>query len=144
MYCDINIVLRESTAVSVDPMEKIKIEELWQALTNWLKVLNQLSETFSGETLLNRVDNLQLLKHETSQWNDNALSILQRRVQENPSEGNDAQKESVTSLMSDVDTCMKGLSVRTSGENGKFTMSLIYCVYKSFIFCDVHWMYIQM
>lgn len=116
---------KESASVPTDVMEKMQIEELWQALTNWLTVLNQLSEIFSGETLMNRIDKLQLLEHNISGWNEIALSILQRRVQysvilqgDAPVGAKDAQKESVTELMSDVTSCMKALSLRTSGENG--------------------------
>ena len=129
LYCDYH---RETASVPTDVMEKSQIEELWQALTNWLTVLNQLSEIFSGETLMNRIDKLQLLEHNISGWDEIALSILQRRVQysvtlqgDAPVGAKDAQKESVTALMSDVNSCMKALSLRTSGENGKFTYLLI-------------------
>ena len=105
------------------------VHQLWGALTDWLKALNHLSETFSGEILLDRQDKLQDSRECMSQWSEASLSIVQRRIKPSfqmesisdtvsSSHEMNAKRESITSLVREIVSYMKDLSIRTSGENG--------------------------
>lgn len=91
--------------------------------------MNHLSETFSGEILLDRQDKLHDSRECMSQWSEAGLSIVQRRIKPSfqvesipdtvsLSDEMSAQRESITSLVSKIVSCMKDMSIRTSGENG--------------------------
>lgn len=104
-------------------VEKNELEQFWHALKSWLKVFNELSDVFSGEKLINRIDDLQLLKNGMSNWSEMTLTILNRHFKvpsstDSTQEPSNHQMTHVTSLVSDIEECFTGLTVRTTGENG--------------------------
>lgn len=115
------MLLIRSVAVTSSVLTKENVSELWKAQKQWLEMLNKLSETFSGEKLLIRQENLHEVETCMNKWNEMALFILKSRI--DPSslqlESVTDQLQSVTSLVSKIEDYMKHLSFRTSGENGK-------------------------
>lgn len=79
--------------------------------------------------MLDRQDKLHDSRECMSQWSEGSLSIVQRRIKPSfqvesisdtvsSSDEMNAQRESITSLVSEIVSYMKDLSIRTSGENG--------------------------
>ena len=99
---------------------------LWQALVEWLKVLNELSETFSGEILLERQEGLQEIQKLMREWSEMALSVTHHHITPHTVEsvtGDESvvvqDKEGLCSLVDQIKEFTKDLAVRTSGENGQ-------------------------
>ena len=132
--------------------DKTFCNSLWKAILSWLQTLNELSEMFSGEVLLERQEHLQEIELSMKRWSEMALSVIQHHITPGPVEtiaehSNESQEkleggvavggeksqeklvhsaEGLNSLVADVNMFIKDLSVRTSGENGWFLIQSMY------------------
>jgi hypothetical protein len=114
--------LRSESGSTADVLDRDGILELWQAMTYWLTTLNELSDMFSGEKLLNFQEQLHQVDQRMDKWKEIALTIMKRHIKpsavNNQTESSDELQESTTVLVQRINSFMKHLSTRGSGENG--------------------------
>ncbi len=126
--------------------DKTFCNSLSQAVSNWLQLLNELSDIFSGEVLLERQEQLIELEKSMKKWSDISVSVVQHHVSpcsknitkvtsshdrldkhdDLTNECDDGHghhvpvhsMEGVNIMVGELNIYVKDLAVRTSGENG--------------------------
>ncbi|CAI8000589.1 Axonemal dynein light chain domain-containing protein 1 [Geodia barretti] len=108
----------------VIPLSQGRLQQLWEELGVWLRVLNSESDQYSGETQLARTQGLLTLHSLVERWTEVGLEVFSRHQEMNqydraPSDHTHSpEHERMLSLGGEVELAMRHCTARASGDNG--------------------------
>ena len=93
-----------------------QMEKLFSDIKVWQDIVNQEAENFTGDSLLNRQEELSSLTSLMEQWTEVSVTLFTRHQEEG--QGQSAENKRMLQLNANVEWGLKVYGERISGENG--------------------------
>ena len=97
------------------------IERLFSEVKVWQEVINNESENFVGDTLVNRQEEIASLQSLVEQWTEVSVKLFTRHQEDEKGDGigGSSENKKMLVLNTSIDTGLKQCGERVSGENGE-------------------------
>lgn len=110
-----------------DNIDTVRIKELWVDVKSWEEKISTVAEKFTGDSVLDWQEKLANISKQVEGWTETAISVFNRHKMGEDSEDQRKEKLKMHELNDAMETCLKQLHTRVSGENG-LAKTLIHLV----------------